>query len=246
MDKNRSFLDDYQIVETEDGSYSIYSGPYDELCHSKAGASSETQFQYLEGCQIFHKAQGLSLIRILEVGFGAGIGALETATLLKDVDTEVIFTSLEIDSRLVDYFLEKNSFKFQKNLSSYEIDLAKNFKLIVLIGDAREEIAKLQNFQDAIYQDAFSPKKNSSLWTLEWFKDLYKLSNDETILSTYCSSSSVRKTMHKAGWSLYEGGGFKMKRSSTRARKSGNTSEEILLKLRSEKISVLTDEALKP
>lgn len=65
---------------------------------------------------------------------------------------------------------------------------------------------------DAIYQDPFSVKKNPSLWTYEWFTMLRQKSHENTILGTYSTSASVKKTLLKSGWLYEERPGYGRKR----------------------------------
>ena len=116
----------------------------------------------------------------------------------------------------------------------------------ILIGDARISLPWfLENHSlrfHAIYQDAFSPKRNATLWTYEWFKLLKSASHQQVTLSTYSSSSSIRKSMIKAGWKVYKGEKFGPKRSSTRARLTGVTDPDIIEHLDRSPAMILTDE----
>ncbi|ATH07908.1 hypothetical protein BIY24_08080 [Halobacteriovorax marinus] len=70
----------------------------------------------------------------------------------------------------------------------------------------------------AIYQDAFSPKKNPSLWTKEWFTELKEHSDERCILSTYSAAMGVRKALMEANWNVFRREGYGEKRSTTIAR----------------------------
>jgi hypothetical protein len=62
------------------------------------------------------------------------------------------------------------------------------------------------------------------------------------IMSTYSSSSSIRKSMLKANWKLYKGEKFGPKRSSTRAKVTGETDADILTHLENSPVHAITDE----
>ena len=116
-----------------------------------------------------------------------------------------------------------------------------------MIGNARETLAKASSLAmipdlDAIFQDPFSPKRNPSLWTVEWFEDLKKLSSSEVTLSTYSSSTSVRKSLQAAGWFMKNAPGFSSKRTSTRAFLKGPSDPDVLDKLKRAPINPLRDE----
>jgi tRNA U34 5-methylaminomethyl-2-thiouridine-forming methyltransferase MnmC len=214
--------ENYNFIETDDGSLTVFSKLYGEACHSTSGAIKETHTHYINGCEILEKSKSKH-INILEVGFGVGIGFLETAKTLKDVFFSFVTKK--------DYFYElKND----------------NFHLVILIGNARESLVKYKNdFNpkfECIYQDAFSPKRNAILWTKEWFDLLYSMATSTCIMSTYSSSSSIRKSMLKANWKLYKGEKFGPKRSSTRAKVTGETDADILTHLENSPVHAITDE----
>ena len=241
MDQNR--LRNYEIIETQDGSQTYYSKVYGEACHSTSGATSETILHYIKGCNILEQSKVLDEIFVLEVGFGTGIGFKETLNCTRNT-CKLNFQSFEIDSDLIEYFFEQEGLNFILNDDVYLAE-GPDFKLTVLSGNARESIAKINQKFHAIYQDAFSPKRNAILWTTEWFKDLLKFASPDCIMSTYSASSSVRKAMVAAGWKVYNGEKFGVKRSSTRARISGETEEEIMLHLNRSPAITITDKNYK-
>jgi chorismate dehydratase len=73
----------------------------------------------------------------------------------------------------------------------------------------------------AIFQDAFSPNKNQTLWTVEWFHFLKKESYHNVALSTYSASVSIRKSLVVAGWIIENHKGYSLKRSMTTASLTG-------------------------
>jgi tRNA U34 5-methylaminomethyl-2-thiouridine-forming methyltransferase MnmC len=229
-----SLIPNHQVVETQDGSFTLFSERFQESCHSLAGAREETIHQYVKGCEIEKKILEQQELRILEVGFGLGVGFLTTLEFLKDSQHSWRFVSLELDEDLVRWFFKTHfpDAGVSQNENIFSLS-ERNWTLEIVTGDARKCLPKYLNDLPttfhAIYQDAFSPKKNPTLWTVEWFDLLKSASSPDAILSTYSSSSSIRKSLDEAGWKLYEGGKFGTKRSSTRARLTGETDPEILL-----------------
>jgi tRNA U34 5-methylaminomethyl-2-thiouridine-forming methyltransferase MnmC len=68
----------HRFVETEDGSWTLFSEAFQEACHSTTGARAETLLHYIQGCRILEKAKIHSPLVVLEIGFGLGIGLLTT------------------------------------------------------------------------------------------------------------------------------------------------------------------------
>lgn len=246
----------HQWVETQDGSFTLFSERFQEACHSSSGAREETLLHYLKGCQVEEKIETLSSLSILEVGFGLGIGFLTTYEVLEKSSTPWSFLSMEIDENLLEWFRQTHKdHAFLKKLkweTKGEIKTlsAKNdlIELTILCGDARQTLPTftkaLSQSWNCIYQDAFSPKRNPLLWTVEWFELLKAHSNSDVVLSTYSASTSIRKSLTKAGWKLHKGEKFGPKRTSTRATLSGESDPEIMLHLERSPVDAFTDAAL--
>lgn len=236
----------YDEVPTDDGSTTLFSKLYNETCHSTTGAKNETYTHYIKGCDVLNSSNIHSPICILEIGFGTGIGYLETARALEG--SKFLFVSFEIDRELIEIFSEKNKINFtqEKNIFSYK---TQTHELFIVLGDARKTILnlpqELQILYHAIYQDAFSPKRNAILWTTEWFKQLKNISHNDCIMSTYSASSSIRKSMIAAGWIIYNGEEFGKKRSSTRAKLNGTINYEIQDRLDRSPAPEITDKNYK-
>lgn len=230
---------DYRFVETEDGSQTLFSERFGEACHSTTGAKSETILHYIQGCGIPEKAH-LDSLSILEVGFGLGVGLLTTWEMTKNLPAKIHFLSLEIDPALVTWFHEE--------YKDHPLFKDPKFSFEVLVGDARKTLPEYAKEKrpswNAIYQDAFSPKRNPVLWTKEWFTLLRENSAPDVILSTYSASSSIRKSLVESGWKLSSGEKFGPKRTSTRARLSGETEPAILDSLSRSPVKALSDKDL--
>lgn len=66
--------------------------------------------------------------------------------------------------------------------------------------DARVTIQKLDKQYDIIFLDAFTPSKLPTLWSIDFFKQLYKLSSYNSLLVTYSNSAAVRHALIDAGF----------------------------------------------
>lgn len=251
---NTTLPPNHQWIETDDGSFTLFSENFQEACHSTSGARAETLLHYIQGCQIEAKINSQKQLSILEVGFGLGIGFLTTFDVLKTSHKPWSFISLEIDEKLLEWFrLENLTHPFLKSLSWKERDSVKileaqneNIHLMILCGDARKTLpAFVQTHEvkwSAVYQDAFSPKRTPILWTKQWFEFLKLHATPEVLLSTYSASSSIRKSLLEAGWTLHKGEKFGPKRTSTRAALSGVSDPEILLHLERSPTPALSDD----
>ncbi len=234
----------HRLVMTEDGSTTLHSELFDESCHSTAGAREETRVHYLQGCHVEEWLTQNSIMHILEVGFGTGLGWQETHLFAQKITNAFLnFVSLELDEDLVKWALPEATRHQDGKRLWYQQDFPRA-QLKVIIGDARITVPQwfehLEKFH-AIYQDAFSPRKNPTLWTTEWFALLGQLSHPGARLATYSASISIRKALHAAGWGVYPGEAFARKKASTRAQWKCPSDPDLLIELAKHPTPALKD-----
>jgi tRNA U34 5-methylaminomethyl-2-thiouridine-forming methyltransferase MnmC len=203
-------------VETADGTPTLLSHRFDEHCHSLCGARAETQHHYLEGCEVRELLKQHHPCKILEVGFGTGLGWFESARVAEELHGQLDFLSLELEEELVKWMLPDAKL-VQLGVLRYYEQVSPHARLRVVVGDARTTLPQIDEKFHAIYQDAFSPRKNPTLWTHEWFSLLAQKASPEARLATYSASISIRKSLMAAGWGVFNGPQFGTKRRSTRA-----------------------------
>ena len=183
-----------EIVETTDGSHTLYVPDFDEPYHSKNGAFQESLHVFIqEGLRFRSDLEELS---ILEVGFGTGLNALTTLVEVESTNRKVQYTSLEaypLEWEVVDK-LNYMDFVDVKRFADYfklmhTIDW-EFFSAITPSFSLRKQKIKLQevNFEDEfdlIYFDAFAPKVQPDLWTKEIFASISEPSFYVGILTSF-------------------------------------------------------------
>jgi tRNA U34 5-methylaminomethyl-2-thiouridine-forming methyltransferase MnmC len=203
--------DKKELIVTEDGTKTLFSSEFNEAYHStKDGALVESLEKHVKRAFLLQKDK--KDLVILDICFGLGYNTLATLYYIKkhNLSTKVDIISPEIDRGLIDSLKD---FDYPKEFNQFrEIieELSKNlfykdnqFKIEILIGDAREIIPKIDKKIDIVYQDAFSPKQNPLLWTKEYFRDIKALSRDDTIITTYSVASSVRMGLYENGYNIF-------------------------------------------
>jgi tRNA U34 5-methylaminomethyl-2-thiouridine-forming methyltransferase MnmC len=80
---------------TDDGSPTLVQTATDDSMHSGCGALAETRHVYLEGCGVGDALRRGRAMRVLEVGFGSGLGWLLTADLAITRCTPLFYHGLE-------------------------------------------------------------------------------------------------------------------------------------------------------
>lgn len=207
MSKN---VKEYRL--TQDGSYTLYSGEYDECYHStKDGALNESLHKHV--IPAFSFAPKKSKLTILDICFGLGYNTFATIyyCMQNGIKIKLEIFSPELDLRLVQSlktFTYPKEFAVLKSIidalsekQRYEDD---RLTIEILIGNARESIKEISKEIDIIYQDPFSPQKNSLLWTKEYFKDIYALASKDVVLTTYSVATPVRLGLYESGFYVYE------------------------------------------
>jgi chorismate dehydratase len=239
-------LGNYKIIETEDKTKTLWSEYFDEACHNLTGAYEETIYNYISGCTIPEQIASPLDLNILDVGFGVGVGLLAVINEIKKFEGKVFektltYTSIELDEELFLWSMNNTLpfIKLTRNNIGNEITYSGEFSvkegfslgITVFIGDGRLTLPNARSrlpAMSAVFQDAFSPKKNPMLWSVEWFTFLKEISRNDVRLSTYSSSVSIRKSLLKAGWQIVNAKGFGQKRTMTKASLDGETSLELI------------------
>ncbi len=213
------------LVETGDGSHSLYVPDLDEQYHSRHGAIQESLHVFIKmGLQ--EKKE--KTLRILDIGFGTGLNAWLTAE--KSIGKAIRYIGVEAYPLTVE---EAGTLNYadqtdgDPNLfawlhaSPWEIAVQSpshsHFQLLKL--QSKIEDLDLSTSVNLIYFDAFAPEKQPELWTYVIFKKMYHLLSPEGILVTYSAKGDVRRTMIRAGFQVEKLPGPPMKREMLRAMK---------------------------
>lgn len=222
---------DYELVKTDDGSYSLYSHRYQELMHTNSGAYEESIIKHVYPSKILDNTK--KEITILDLGFGLGYNALAVLNEFSSKDNKpfINIVSLEMDES-VKQWIQKIQFGDMRDLIYYNIKRAFSsdgyiktewYSFKIIFADARISCRQLLSSGikvDAVFHDAFSPGKNPELWSLDFLKCIYDLMNNEAILTTYSAAPQVRNALVRAGFIIGKGPSTGKKRESTLASKS--------------------------
>ena len=237
------------IIDTEDGTSTLFHKDYDQAMHSTSGAFEESLLKHVFPSDVLNLKK--DKIYILDIGFGMGYNVLalideyekrKCNSVIKIISLEKEQCFLEYinqvhfgDGRDGLYTMIKNAYKSSR-VSDKEISLQ------IIFGDARKSLSLIEDYKfDAVFQDPFSPSKNPELWSVEYFRKIKNLMNEEGILTTYSSADQIRRAMLEAGLTIGKGPSVGKKREGTIASPSKNrinpvadeTIEEIMNNIRS-------------
>ncbi|MDR1116514.1 MAG: tRNA (5-methylaminomethyl-2-thiouridine)(34)-methyltransferase MnmD [Tannerella sp.] len=209
-----------EIRLTEDGSHTLHVAEIDECYHSIHGAVRESLHIFADaGFKAFfsfcreERCRETALtpreIKVLEIGFGTGLNAYLTLLEGKISGKKIHYTALELYPLAVDKALQLNyagmfedeSGVFERmHLSGWDedADITSFFTLRKVKADFT--VYELQGMFDVIYFDAFSPEKQSEMWSEGGFRKIYEHAADGAVLTTYCAKGAVRRAMQSAGF----------------------------------------------
>ena len=208
---NKFNNDLHTITLSNDGSFTAYSKEYDEHYHStKDGALNESLFKHV--IPTLKIQQNKKEVNILDICFGLGFNTLSCIYYCKknNLDIKLNIYSPELDSNLVNSL---NDFTYPeeflnlkhivKSLVQKSIYKDDSISIELFIGDAREYIKKFNNFFDIVYQDAFSPSTNPTLWTKQYFYDIKIAMKQDGILSSYSTALRTRLALYENSFNVY-------------------------------------------
>jgi tRNA U34 5-methylaminomethyl-2-thiouridine-forming methyltransferase MnmC len=216
-----------KLIDTEDGSKTLYVPGLDEHYHSRFGAITESRHIFIEAA---FEYSGKDPVRVLEFGMGTGLNVLlsyeqsikETRTVYYHAVEKYPVTAYEINNlSFTDHIKEADAKIFQQIHESEwgcETCIGESFTLLKTQLDFRE--FETSDRFDVIYFDAFSPEVQPELWTERMFQKIASFSNPGTVLTTYSSKGLVKRHLIAAGFSIEKLPGPPGKREFLRAIKN--------------------------
>ena len=217
-----------KFILTNDGSHSLYVEELDEHYHSTHGAIQEAKHVFLKmGLELFkdHKE-----ITILETGLGTGLNCFLTYLENKKENRHIKYIGFEAypitqeEYKKVNYLKElkvedESKFFDQLHLSEWEKWNLLHEKFSLLKREEKFKNIDLENEIDLIYFDAFGPRVQPKLWTIDIFTKMYKALRPKGALVTYCAKGQVRRNMQEVGFTVERLEGPPGKREMLRATK---------------------------
>ena len=219
-----------EVIETGDGSKTIRIIDLDENYHSTHGALQEAEHVFIKNglLEFINKSQ----ISIFEMGFGTGLNAFLSAIKANDLKLKIEYTGIEAFPVSID---ELNQLGYHDIAGESNSDLYN--KLHETLWGEMNEISEwfslrkindqlqLINFDnesfDIVYYDAFGPRAQEEMWSIELFQKMYDSIKEGGFLVTYCAKGQVKRNMKAVGFEVEPLPGPPGKREMTRAWKRG-------------------------
>ncbi len=216
-----------EIIQTLDGSTTIFLPDWDEHYHSKHGAIQEAYHVFIKAGFDLFKNQNIS---ILEIGFGTGLNALITFLEAEKYNNNIDYVGVEAYPVLIDEALSMNYVselnvngksdifgKMHESKWEEKITISNNFCLTKrkqFFNDIDDN-----NSFDLIYFDAFGYRVQPELWSTEIFQKMFNALKSNGVLVTYAARGVVKRSMIEVGFTVEKLPGAPGKREMFRARK---------------------------
>lgn len=200
-----------KVIDTGDGSKTLFIPEMDEQYHSVNGARTESEYVFLKQGYIHHSSESP---KIFEVGFGTGLNALLTACLAQQLKRKTTFISIEkypLESdlikqlnygKLISAEAEQLFNKIHEAKWDTETTISKYFELLKIEGDLTiHQFQSSDNF-DLVYFDAFGPDKQPDMWSHEIFEKIYDACAPNSVFVTYSAKGSIRRQLRNCGYTM--------------------------------------------
>lgn len=219
-----------KIIETADGSHTLYSEKWKENYHSLNGAITESALVFIEN-GLRYLPSIINPLKILEVGFGTGLNALLSWQEVHSITRRIHYVAIEpepvekeIWSRLnYSGFLEGGTqhsafIDIHEAVWGSPVYIGENF-ILNKIQLKFQEIELQEGVFNLVYLDAFSYDAHPELWEESIFRKLYAAMSKGGILTTYAAKGEIRRSMQAAGFVVERLPGPPGKREMLRAQK---------------------------
>jgi len=196
-----------KLIQTSDGSHSLYIRALNETYHSTHGAATESKYVFLEqGVLHFLSERNVNELRILEVGFGTGLNALMMLDFARaNPHLCIKYDTLEpypLEESVYGIFNFANYFDHvdakdlieihaQMSMSSGGFEMDKHHVKL-------QEISLIDAHYDIIFFDAFAPNKQPEMWEIPVFQQLYQTLGIGGVLVTYCAQGQFKRNLKAA------------------------------------------------
>ncbi len=215
-------------MTTSDGSKTIHIADLNEQYHSKHGALQEARHVFIKtGLDYYLKEINPSItrLRILEYGFGTGLNALLTSLYEESLPIEYTGTEAfpitreEVEAMDYGAMLDADDIYQKMHDAPWETKTSITDSFQLTKNQLKFEDLEYESVFDLIYFDAFGPRTQPELWTLDIFESAYKALDTNGVLVTYCAAGQVRRNLIAAGFTVERLPGPPGKREMLRGRK---------------------------
>lgn len=219
----------YSIIETSDGSHSVYLSALKETYHSSHGAVTESLHVFIEkGLDYYVRKNDVEKINIFEVGFGTGLNALLTLQWAEKNNRKVSYHTIEGFPLPVETLKQLNYSKYMDNKEVFKklhnspwnvMTTINDFFSILKISDDWRNYPLQNNYFHGIFYDAFAPSRQPDMWEYPLVKKSFDALVKGGVLTTYCAQGQFKRDVVSSGFILETLGGPPGKKEMVRGTK---------------------------
>ncbi len=206
-------------IETEDGSLTLKDLETGELYHNRAGAVTEALHNYVEPAEPVQLLAMGARLSVCDACFGLGYNSwvlLSYLACVPDIEGTVAITGLEWSASVIAALPEVLKQPMFDRVSqalgrtaafgriSFKLTELLTVELELLQVDLRAALPELTADFDLVFHDPFSARKMPELWTVDLFKQYFRLLlAKQGRLLTYSAAAAVRGGLSEAGFSIW-------------------------------------------
>lgn len=206
------------------------SARFDDIYHTESGAPAQARHVFLAGCGLPGAWARQPQWRILETGFGFGLGFLTVWQAWRDDPQRprlLHFVSIEAyPVARADLLRAASAYPelaaLAEALAAQWHGLLPGFHrlsfddghvlLTLCIGDV-QPMLRAQRFEaDSIFLDGFNPQRNPAMWSAETLKAVSRFARRGTRVATWTVARAVRDALAQCGFQLTKAEGLPPKR----------------------------------
>ena len=217
-----------------------FSAQFGDIYHSSEGGLAQARHVFLRGNALPERWRGRDAFTILETGFGIGLNFLAAWQAWREDPrrpARLHFVSVEkhpfgeADLAAALAGFEELSALAHALRGAWPPPLAGFHRLhfdggrvilTLVLGDAREELAKVDARVDAFFLDGFAPARNPEMWSPEVVRELARLAAPDATLATWTVAGGVRSALAGAGFRLEKRAGLPPKREMLAGDRGGS------------------------
>ena len=219
------------IIQTDDGSPSIFVEELKETYHSRNGAVTESDYVYIrKGMQFWTENKPEKSLQVFELGLGTGLNAYLSYVFSMENQLDCTYFSVE------KFPLSEDEIKALDMKASLPSPQHQHFfdRLHQLEWDQIHSHPHF-NFQkqktdfftlpldmqfDVLFYDAFGYHAQSDLWQEDALQKSYELLRPGGVWVSYCAKGTVRRSLEQVGFQVERLEGPPGKREMLRAIKN--------------------------
>lgn len=215
------------VIDTEDNSKTLLIDQADVTYHSRHGAITESAHIFIDNGLKNIPTQ--NKITVFEMGLGTGLNAALTSEFARENKQLITYHSVEkypITPKEIEELTIAKQFNNNQTQADFieihEVNWGKNESINQFLSLTKHQADLLffemrQNYYNIIFFDAFGPKFQPDLWTVDVLQKMYSSLQSKGTLVTYCAQGQFKRNLKTAGFEVENLPGPPGKREITRA-----------------------------